>query len=345
MVFCGDMAVPNAKCGRALVEGIDKSGTFRDEIVIINLEGVLKADNPTDTFWKVYNDKSILDLRNSCKKLIFNLANNHIYDYPGDIDWMLQQFRTRDIGWFGLQEENGLAKPLEFTEGTVRYAIFGHCWQVYTKTNPNKQTTHRVYDCTYRQFYDAVAEYMQANPNTKVICCFHWNFDMETHPFPAHVRIARALIDLGVEAVIGNHAHCPQMAELYKGKVIAYGQGNFYMPDGFFFNGTLCYPAQSHRMYVIRTTPEGAEQIWFDTDGAEGSAISADVWEKLEPVENMPVEEYDDYFRRNRKKRKLVPIFKTYEDSLSNRIKTGFCIWRIRGVRLLKMVLDKIRRS
>ena len=148
--------------------------------------------------------------------------------------------------------------PYCFEDNGVKYAIFGHCWSVYTKTNRNRKTNHRVIDCSYDEYYDAVTTYMLRNRDVKVICFLHWNFDMEELPFPAYKELAHELIDFGAEAVIGNHAHVVQEVELYRDKVIAYGLGNFYMPDGYFFNGKLTYPEKSHDCIAIQIFSDGS---------------------------------------------------------------------------------------
>src|SRR5688500_5473438 len=41
------------------------------------------------------------------------------------------------------------------------------------------------------------------------------------------------MIDAGADAVIGTHAHWVQGMEFYRGKLIAYGLGNFIFDQGF----------------------------------------------------------------------------------------------------------------
>ena len=257
MLFLGDMSIPNSECGEKLIADMKACGVFANQTVIVNLEGVLHHENPKDTFWKVYNDRSAIGLKSICKKVIFGLANNHIYDYPEQIQPMLSLLEEEEIPYFGIAEKDGTFSPLEFEENGVEYAVFGHCWEVYTKTNRNTQTDDRIVDCSYQKLYRDVILYMNSHPGRKVICFLHWNFDMEEYPFPAYKKLAHDLIDYGVEAVIGNHAHCKQEIEMYHGKVIAYGLGNFYMPDGYFFDGSLRYPAESHKTIGVEISAGG----------------------------------------------------------------------------------------
>lgn len=64
-----------------------------------------------------------------------------------------------------------------------------------------------------------------------VIPLMHWGWEQE----PASARqkqLARMMIDVGADAVVGAHPHVTQEVEYYKGKLIVYSLGNFVF-DGF----------------------------------------------------------------------------------------------------------------
>ena len=250
MIFCGDMSIPNAECGKVLRDSMEKLGIFKGETTIINLEGVIKDPIPKNSFWKVYNDKSATEIKSTTGRLIYSLGNNHTYDFPESIKPTLSLLEDNGIGYCGLLVDD-VAKPYEFKSNGYEYAIFGHCWEIYTRTNVNLSSPDRVLSCHYQDFYDIVSMYVNYHPEVRVICFMHWNFDMEKLPFPSLKKLARDLVDIGVWTVIGNHAHCMQEWEIYKGKMIAYGLGNFYMPDGYFFNGQLKFPRESHKSYAV----------------------------------------------------------------------------------------------
>ena len=144
----------------------------------------------------------------------------------------------------------------------------------------------------------------------------HWNYDMEFLPFPMHRKIARQLVDFGVDAVIGSHSHRPQGAEVYKGKPIAYGLGNFYLPSGVYFEGKLKYPECSHKTYGLRLRDKTIEALWFETDSQTPVKLTAiepfeggQGLKLITPFQNMSDLEYRTYFLNNRVKKTLVPVF------------------------------------
>jgi hypothetical protein len=60
-----------------------------------------------------------------------------------------------------------------------------------------------------------------------VVVMPHWGKEYIATPEPWQVDFARAAIDAGADLFIGGHAHWPKGIEIYKGKPIFYGVGNF----------------------------------------------------------------------------------------------------------------------
>jgi poly-gamma-glutamate capsule biosynthesis protein CapA/YwtB (metallophosphatase superfamily) len=57
----------------------------------------------------------------------------------------------------------------------------------------------------------------------------HWGKEYIATPEPQQVDLAHAALDAGADLVIGGHAHWPKGIEMYKGKPIFYGVGNFLL--------------------------------------------------------------------------------------------------------------------
>jgi poly-gamma-glutamate synthesis protein (capsule biosynthesis protein) len=67
-----------------------------------------------------------------------------------------------------------------------------------------------------------------------VVVQFHWGREYETYPQPAAgvapddpKQVGRLAVDAGADIVIGNHPHCVQGSEMYRGHLITYAHGNF----------------------------------------------------------------------------------------------------------------------
>jgi len=57
----------------------------------------------------------------------------------------------------------------------------------------------------------------------------HWGIEYMATPEPEQVKLAHAAVDAGADVFIGGHAHWPKGIEMYKGKPIYYGVGNFLL--------------------------------------------------------------------------------------------------------------------
>ena len=338
MIFCGDLSIPNMEIGKKLIKNIKDLNIFSDETVVINLEGVLLKEDPVSCFWRVYNSIIAIGIKDCCKQLIFNLANNHIYDYPEQIKQMISILNEHNIKFFGLRTENYLPLVIE-DDNNIKYAMFGHCWRVYTKTNRNNKTKDRIIDLPYRKFVLLIRKYIKDHPDERVICCFHWNFDLEEMPLPMYKELARDLIDSGVYAVIGNHSHVVQQTEMYKEHVIAYGLGNFFMPDGFFFNGTLRYGETSHTTDILRILDDRCSIYRCRTDTPDNCLqLSGEL--EVGEIEYNKVNYRREYKRRRIKK--LVPLFYSYKSHLCD-VLEFLTVLKIRTVRFIKKTLDRIK--
>lgn len=342
MIFIGDIACPEERVS-AFEECIKEIPTFQNETVVLNFEANILNDEDVRKPLTLWNSPKVTDAFSGAKRVIVSLANNHAYDYPEHILRTAEILKGKGVGVFGLCNEDGSVTPYEFADETgVRHAFFGHCWRLYTKTNPNKVNGVRIVDHPYDEFVDIVKHYIADNSGTKVYCMMHWNYDLEHLPFPMHRRVARMLIDAGVEAVVGSHSHRPQGAEVYKGKPIVYGLGNFYLPSGIYFDGKLSYPICSHETYALRMDGKGQKIVWFDTDTTipilpkgEESIEAGERIKKLSPFTSMPDDGYVSYFTKNRLKRTLVPVF----DELGGvipKLKENWAIARVRIIRSIK---------
>ncbi|MGV9992868.1 CapA family protein [Streptomyces sp. NPDC003374] len=64
-------------------------------------------------------------------------------------------------------------------------------------------------------------------PGDVVVVSVHWGSNWGYHVPREHVRFARLLVDGGVDVVHGHSSHHPRPAEVYRGRLILYGCGDF----------------------------------------------------------------------------------------------------------------------
>ena len=332
MIFLGDLACPPEKADdfNKAIESLD---ILSGHTVVLNFEAVIPFGQNIKPE-TLYNHESALNgLQQKARKIIVSLANNHMYDYPEAIIPTKEYLEKRGIGVFGLLDSDGNICPYEFDEGNDSIALFGHCWNLYSASNPNRINKERIVDCDYMDFINTIKAYIKLHPNRIIYCFMHWNYDLEQYPFPMHVKLSRDLIDAGVYGVIGSHSHVAHCVELYKNRPIAYCLGNFYLPSGVYFDGKLIYPENSKHTIGIRVDKEQSEVLCFQTDCEIPVRFEKSLpVVEYSPFPNTDIESYVAVFRKNRKKRFLVPIFDSYVGCMY-KLKNQWAILRIKIIK------------
>ncbi|MGV3487991.1 MAG: CapA family protein [Tuberibacillus sp.] len=156
------------------------------------------------------------------------IANNHTMDYGRDalLDTItyLDQYH---IGHTGAGRDEASAFEAYYT--TIkgkRIAIIG-----LSRVLPNESwyglpnragIAHSYHD---EPMYSYVKKAVQNSDYT--IVYIHWNKERMDYPEAYARTMAKAFIDLGVDAVIGSHSHSLMGIEMYKGAPIFYSMGNF----------------------------------------------------------------------------------------------------------------------
>lgn len=138
---------------------------------------------------------------------VVNVANNHQNDL-GLTAYSDALERLRKAGLEISGDMFGGGDPILVKEvGALKIAIVG----IYNKKRA-----------------DAVELVKAARKRAPIVIAFlHWGDDYRSRVTESQKVIGRAIIDAGAECVVGAHAHVVQPEETYKGKLIAYGLGNF----------------------------------------------------------------------------------------------------------------------
>lgn len=107
----------------------------------------------------------------------------------------------------------------------------------------NKQTCMMAYTCVggihnKKDVFAFTKEKCQTNikiameKGAKTIIVFmHWGVENQQYASREQIELGHWLIDNGVSLVVGNHPHCIQPIEIYKGKAICFSLGNCFFPN------------------------------------------------------------------------------------------------------------------
>lgn len=165
---------------------------------------------------------------------IVSLANNHTYDYGEEalLD-TLDTLQNAGIPYVGAGENLEEASAIYYYEldgFTVAFLSNTRIeWVEQTKgateDPPGVFRTAESNDLLYEQTKEAVAN------ADYVVVYMYWGVESVTYQEEYQTETGRELIEYGADAVIGDHTHCLQGIEFYKGKPILYSMENYW------FNG------------------------------------------------------------------------------------------------------------
>jgi poly-gamma-glutamate synthesis protein (capsule biosynthesis protein) len=160
-----------------------------------------------------------------------NLANNHMMDYgvDGVKDTVaeLDKVGLHHVGagqnveeatTVDYQEINGLTiATLGYTDAIVEgFSALGYRGGVARATPEN-----------------IFPKIVEANKHADLVFVnMHWGVEYDNQPHPRQTEMAKAMIDVGADAIIGHHSHVLSEIEKYKDGVIFYGLGNFVFDQG-----------------------------------------------------------------------------------------------------------------
>lgn len=350
MIFMGDIASPTEETTDSLRRTLSESGSvFNGKRLVCNFEGLINEETGSGRNEPVlFNHPTVPEVFDRGLPPVLCLANNHVTDLPGQFGNTVSLLARSGIPWCGAgYTKIDAEQPVIFDEGPVRIALFNACWDflLYNHKNPSSGVFVSVID--EPRLLESVAALNKTDPELKIVVYLHWNLDLETLPFPMHRQFVRALIDAGAGLVVGSHSHCVQGGERYRDGYIVYGLGNFFMPHDVFISGRLTYPGFASTELAFEWDPSSGEATchWFRYDhSGKGHILVHTGSEKFEesekltafsPFRGMNDDEYTAFYKRNRRKKMLIPVYRDYRARRLNSLYTTFLKSRARLARML----------
>ncbi len=350
MIFTGDIAAPSRDLAGQLEKILVRyHSVFGQKRIICNFEGLISERvTGSDSHPVLCNHPLVPVVLSQGVEPVLCLANNHTLDLPQDFDKSADTFYKANVLFCGAGKTvNETYDPLRFTESGKRLVLINACWDflLYKQKNPSQGVF--VAELDEDRLINEVFSIKKSDENAVVILFLHWSLDLEILPFPLYRTLSHALIDAGADLIIGSHSHCVQGGEKYRDKYILYGLGNFFMPGGIFAGGKIRYPEFARTGLVFEWDPVQNDGIchWFESqDSQSGHDLLYKRSERFEdsvilkqysPYQNMSDKDYLQYFRANRRKRFLIPIYKNHKSKVQNRFKSLFLKNRARFAYLL----------
>ncbi len=192
---------------------------------------------------------------------ICSLANNHVLDwgYAGLAETLLalKNAKVRPVG-AGLNLDEAAAPTVLEVKGKGRVIVFGFGsetsgipveWAA-TKEKPGVNLLPDLSAATVRTISSRVREVKR--PGDTVVASIHWGANWGFEIPAEQVKCAHTLIDdVGVDIVHGHSSHHIKGIEVYRGKPIIYGCGDF-INDYEGIGGYEWYRGELALMYFVR---------------------------------------------------------------------------------------------
>lgn len=326
MLILGDYAYP--------FEAVAPPKSFAgNKNILLNCEGYLVETEEKDHIGVYNNINSFTNF--DADYLILGLANNHVMDSPtGAVDSIKLVEKVENIKTVGAGKNlEEASKPLIVSEEGLEIAIIAAGWDVIgCKHAQENQAGVMPLD----DIFITLLIKEQKQLGRKVLIYAHWGYELEIYPHPTHRNMAKKFVDAGADIVIGCHAHCLQGYEKYNNSYIFYGIGNSVFQQNYYFNRKLKFPDYCTSGLCIDWNPHSNTILVADIELDDNTIVVSDYIEpekhtelnKLSTFKTMSKRQYIDFFKKNRIKKNLLPIFKEQDTTIRYKIKRVFVMLR-----------------
>lgn len=238
------------------------------DATMVNLENILGSREDGNPIIKsgpnLISEDAFVDYIDALSPDVIGLANNHTKDFGEDIMYhtmgMLSEKGYTCIGAGRNIEE--AYKPAKISKAGTEVSVIAVCENEFgTASEEHSGTAGFRLGMVTKAIKDALKE------GRKPIIYFHGGNETNPFPSPGKTELYRHFIDLGAEAVIAMHTHCPQGYEYYQGKPIVYSMGNFFFPHKLNKQKSWYYGYISELTFEEKETKLHIHPYKFDFDG------------------------------------------------------------------------------
>lgn len=161
-----------------------------------------------------------------------SLANNHFYDL-GEAGMLcaIEELDKRGIKHTGAGRNlEEASRPISMQIGKHKCAIIACCATRHVGYVPIADSNSP--GLNHLEIKEICRQIRQAKQcHDKVFVMPHWGDESTIWPTTDVVAQARAMVEAGADAIIGNHSHRVQSMIRYKGSPVFYSLGNFLFPS------------------------------------------------------------------------------------------------------------------
>ncbi len=207
---------------RELLKGCDWSVVNLESPVTENVTPIPK-DGPS-----LKNPPEVFDIIKFCGFNVVTLANNHLKDFGvKGVKDTLNLCKVNGLANLGAGISiNEARKPLMLSDADFTIGILNVCEH---ESSIATEITAGAAPLDYPNLYNDITSLR--HKADKIIVIIHGGREHYQLPTPRMKKEYHFIIDMGADVVVNHHQHCYSGYELYKGKPIFYGLGNFFFDN------------------------------------------------------------------------------------------------------------------
>lgn len=229
IVICGDFRAANPSIIKLNTEVLDLLNSA--DVGICNFEAPVYSNVAHPIKKSGPSLHQSVDAPALLQKLGFNailLANNHIMDYGKDgCDATIAAFKDIITVGAGVAKDAYTVRTIDL-DG-IRIGLLS---LVQNEFGIVKSLNEASYGTAWINSMDVSGIILNAKQYCDFLIVFpHAGVEHTAAPLPEWRQLYKCFIDLGADAIIASHPHCPQGWEYYKGKPIFYSLGDFYFDE------------------------------------------------------------------------------------------------------------------
>ena len=343
MIFVGDVSIAQGDRGHLL----KFPQNLLEQKWCVNLEGAISDEHHSKGFYNSWSGFS--NLREDIDISNVFLANNHINDIRNGLKGTLSYLDVHGLKPVGLSNQSN---PYNFKQNLSidsEIVVFGYGWEAIGCYNTfGRLPQFKIAILSFNDILTDVKLIMGRLPNSRIVICLHASYELDSYIQPLHRELAHGLIDIGVYAVLFHHSHVAGPIELYKGKIIAHGLGNWLASRGRFFKGDHHYPSECDIQIGVEIHETGEPLVHtFETkDGLNIKYIDTKTLSYFctsKGICQMNSWQYKNFYKKNGKKSFLLPVFLNRDDKIVNVLKLNWI--KFRHIIIQFLVLVRLKRN
>lgn len=233
ILIAGDLCLQDRTARADMKTLIQKHETCKPYIAaadypVVNLECAVVTSNKPKPIMKagpaLKGTDKVVDLAKALGFKACTLANNHFADYGNEgVRETMDVLRTRELDYVGAGIDFKEAKRILYKKiNDATFAFINACEHEFTIAMGLKA------GCNPLDPISLSYDIKEAKKNADyVIVILHGGHEGYQLPSPRMQETYRFFVDMGADVVVNHHQHCYSGYELYNGKPIFYGLGNF----------------------------------------------------------------------------------------------------------------------